>query len=109
MICVNRKLDSGVMAYTEDEMTALRDKQISLFELIFENSDYGFFNTHLADSLIFRGFAETGGFTIGDSNNDAMLLLKAFDSNEFAFIRQNDEFKYIKEYLSQYARKWYTE
>ena len=46
----NRQLDSGEMAYTEEEMAALHEKKIALFDLVFEDGDFGFFNVHLSDT-----------------------------------------------------------
>ncbi|HBN86189.1 MAG TPA: hypothetical protein DDZ89_20385, partial [Clostridiales bacterium] len=47
---MNPRLDSGEMAYTEEEKAALRDKQIEIFDLVFEDGDFGFYNTHLSDT-----------------------------------------------------------
>ncbi len=44
------KLDSGEWAYTEEECAILRDKQIALLHLFFENGDFGFYHTHLCDT-----------------------------------------------------------
>ena len=44
---INVKLDSGEYAYTSEMQAALRDKQIALLHLMFENGDFGFFDTHL--------------------------------------------------------------
>ena len=41
-------LDSGEKAYSGEEMAALRDKQIALFDLMFENGDFGFYHGVLA-------------------------------------------------------------
>ena len=37
-------LDNGEKVYNEDEMAALRDKQIALFDLMFEKGDFGFYH-----------------------------------------------------------------
>lgn len=44
---MNVKLDSGEYAYTSEMRAALRDKQIAFLHLMFENGDFGFFDTHL--------------------------------------------------------------
>ena len=44
---MNVKLDSGKYAYTSEMQAALRDKQIAFLHLMFENGDFGFFDTHL--------------------------------------------------------------
>ena len=145
---MNPRLDSGEMAYTEEEMVVLRDKQIEIFDLVFEDGDFGFYNTHLSDthrlqaiyyakrkdtektllhidsaarhaieftknlgavkrtSLIFRGYGEGSGFITGDSDNDAATLLKALESEEFDFIRENEEYKKITIELLKYSGKW---
>lgn len=46
----NYKLDTEEWLYTEDELIELRDKKFSLFSLLFEHGDYGFFGHHLAES-----------------------------------------------------------
>ena len=50
MVTMNIRLDSGELAYTQEEMATLRDKQIALFHLMFENNDFGFFHTHICDT-----------------------------------------------------------
>ncbi|MBQ2999439.1 MAG: helix-turn-helix transcriptional regulator [Clostridia bacterium] len=44
------QLDSGEWAYTAEECAILRDKQIALLHLFFENGDFGFYHTHLCDT-----------------------------------------------------------
>lgn len=46
----NLELDSGEKLYSEEELIELRDKKYTLFSLLFEKGDYGFFAEHLADS-----------------------------------------------------------
>ena len=50
------KLDSGEMAYTEDECAILREKRIALLHLLFENGDFGFFHTNLCDTHTEQAF-----------------------------------------------------
>ena len=56
----NYQLDSGEWLYTEEERMELRNKKFTLFELLFEQGDYGFFAEHLAESheMQARGYAE---------------------------------------------------
>ncbi len=49
----NYKLDSGEMCYTYDEINALREKKINLFDLLFENGDLGFYHADCASTHIF--------------------------------------------------------
>ena len=44
---MNKKLDDGTFPYNAEECAALREKQIALFDLIFENGDFGFYHGHL--------------------------------------------------------------
>ena len=44
------QLDGGEMAYTPEEEAALRDKRIAFLHLFFENGDFGFYHTHLAET-----------------------------------------------------------
>ena len=46
----NYQLDSGELLYTEDERMELRNKKFALFDLLYEQGDYGFFGEHLAES-----------------------------------------------------------
>lgn len=48
--CMQTKLDSGEMAYTPEEEAAIRDKRIAFLHLFFENGDFGFYHSHLADA-----------------------------------------------------------
>lgn len=50
LVCMNRRLSSGSLAYTDDEQAELRNKQLALFRLIFEDGKYGFFHTRLCDT-----------------------------------------------------------
>lgn len=59
-------------------------------------------------SLVFRGM-KRGGWTTGNSDNEAKDLLKKMESSVFDKIRVNDEFIKIKERLSEYAGKWSIE
>jgi len=46
----NRVLDSGEPLYSDEEIVKLHVKRIRLFELMFEDGDYGFYHNALADS-----------------------------------------------------------
>lgn len=50
------RLDSGELAYTEDERAVLHEKRITLLHLFFENGDFGFYHTHLCSSHITLAF-----------------------------------------------------
>ena len=50
LVFLQTKLDSGENAYTEDECAVLREKQIFLLNLFFEDGDFGFYHTHLCDA-----------------------------------------------------------
>ncbi|MBO5939306.1 MAG: helix-turn-helix transcriptional regulator [Clostridia bacterium] len=50
LCCMQTQLDSGEWAYTAEECAILRDKQIALLHLFFENGDFGFYHTHLCDT-----------------------------------------------------------
>ena len=43
-------MDNGKQKYTPEEMTLLRKKAIALLHLIFEDGNFGFYHTHLADT-----------------------------------------------------------
>ena len=43
-------LDNGRQKYTPEEMSLLREKAIALLNLIFEDGNFGFYHTHLADT-----------------------------------------------------------
>ena len=46
---MNTKLDTGEWAYTREEIAMLRDKGFAVLNIIFENSDFGFYHVPLAD------------------------------------------------------------
>lgn len=46
----NYQLDSGEWLYNEDERMELRNKKFALFDILYEQGDYGFFGEHLAES-----------------------------------------------------------
>lgn len=48
MARTNRKNADGKMVYTEDELAFLCDKEIAMFDLLFEKKDFLFFNSELA-------------------------------------------------------------
>ncbi len=50
MVSKRRKRDNGEFFYSDDDMAALRDKQIAFLNLMFENGDYGFYHSHLANT-----------------------------------------------------------
>ncbi len=144
---INEKLDSGEMAYTEDEMAIIRDKIISMFEIMIEDGNYGFSHCRLmrtrqeqasyyanlgnaekvltyldaaADNaigfinwdrggehtcLLFRG-KQGGAWSTGNTDNDALEMLKFMKKKRFDFIREMPEFKAIEEKLTPYAGKW---
>lgn len=43
-------MDNGRQKYTPEEMSLLREKAIALLHLIFEDGNFGFYHTHLADT-----------------------------------------------------------
>ena len=47
---IQMTLGSGEKAYTEEECAALRDKQIALLNLFYENGDFSFYHTHLCEA-----------------------------------------------------------
>ncbi len=44
------KTDDGELLYSEDEMIRLHEKRIALFELLYEDGSYGFYNDDIGDS-----------------------------------------------------------
>ncbi len=44
---MNKQLDDGSWAYTPAEMSAIREKQLALYELLFEDGNYGFYHYRL--------------------------------------------------------------
>lgn len=45
---LNTKLDSGEWAYTKEEIATLRDKRIAIYDIMFENGDFGFYHCHMS-------------------------------------------------------------
>ena len=50
LISLQTTMDNGESSYTDEEYATLLKKRISLFDLFFENGDFGFFHTHLCDT-----------------------------------------------------------
>lgn len=48
IVAYGRKRDNGEFYYTDEDRSALRDKQIAFLNLMFEKGDMGFFHCHLA-------------------------------------------------------------
>ena len=44
---MNKQLDDGSRAYTPAEMAAIREKQLALYDLLFEDRNYGFYHIRL--------------------------------------------------------------
>jgi transcriptional regulator with XRE-family HTH domain len=44
---MNEQLDDGTWAYTPVEMAAIRDKQLALYNILFEDGNYGFYHTRM--------------------------------------------------------------
>lgn len=57
-------------------------------------------------SLLFLEHQDTGGFTTGSSENDALELLWEMESADYDFVRDHPEFCKIIEKLRPYAGKW---
>ena len=52
-ICnMNTKLDNGEWRYSEEEVSLLRNKAITLLDVIFEDGNFRFYNSHLTDMHI---------------------------------------------------------
>ena len=49
---MNTKMDNGKWRYTEEENSLLRDKAIAFLHLMFEDSNFGFYHSHLSDTHI---------------------------------------------------------
>ncbi|MBQ9765389.1 MAG: helix-turn-helix transcriptional regulator [Lachnospiraceae bacterium] len=148
----NTKLDSGEWAYTNDEVAKLRDKKIAIYDIMFEEGDYGFYHCHLSacheaqaryyaengnadkvlhhlskaawhavsfvsccegdgkhTSLIFRGYEEYGSFSMSETDNEAMCILKKMQDSVYDFVRDRSEFTKAEEELREYADKWKVE
>ena len=59
-------------------------------------------------SLLLRGYS-FGGFSTGNTNNDALELLEKLKNSAYDFVRENESFKNIEENLMPYAEKWQVE
>ncbi|MGN1410204.1 MAG: helix-turn-helix domain-containing protein [Eubacteriales bacterium] len=78
----NYTRENGEMLYSEDEICALHEKRIKLFELLYENGDYGYYNSDMCCSFvnIARYRAKNG-----DTDNSLDALEKAAE-HAVAFI-----------------------
>ncbi len=82
--------DAGNRYYTEDDNAALRDKQIAFLTLMFEDGDFGFYHTHLADTHRHQAqyYAERG-----DTKHVLQHLSKAAD-HATAFVEWTESTPY---------------
>ena len=59
----NHRLDSGELLYSEQELTVLRDKCVSILHFMFEDGDFGFYHVvlselHLEQACFFANYAD---------------------------------------------------
>ena len=73
---MNKQLSDGTWAYTPAEMAAIRDKQLALYDILFEDGNYGFYHNRLDN--IHRGQA-TYYAEIGDAERALRHLSAAAD------------------------------
>ena len=82
-------LDNGEKAYSAEEMAMLRDKQIALFDLMFEDGDYGFYHgvlsaTHESQARYYakRGEAECALAHLGLAADHAIGFVRLLEGDE---------------------------
>ena len=87
------KLDSGEWAYTSEECAILRDKQIALLHLFFENGDFGFYHTHLCDThreqavyYTKRGEAESALTHLSLAAEHAIKFITSYDEEKTSLV-----------------------
>ena len=145
----NCKLDSGERLYSSDDLDMLREKKISLLELLFENGDFGSYSGGLSDfyeesarhyasvgniaraleclekaaqlaidfitfmqkdtfthtSLFLKGMVEKSrNISLNSGDNQAALILKKTEHDEYNIMRETEKFKSISDMLKSYIR-----
>ena len=87
---MNKQLDDGTWAYTPAEMAAIRDKQLALYNILFEDGNYGFYHNRMDN--IHRG--QAGYYAeIGDAERTLQHLSAAAD-HAITFVTTEGEGEY---------------
>lgn len=90
LVSMQEKLDSGIYAYNEEELAILRDKQIALLHLFFENGDFGFYHY-----LLYETHVEQAKYYIkAGSNEKALSHLGSASEHAIGFITSKTDDKY---------------
>ena len=87
---MNKQLDDGAWAYTPAEMAAIRDKQLALYGILFEDGNYGFYHNRMDN--IHRG--QAGYYAeMGDAERTLRHLSAAAD-HAITFVVTEGECQY---------------
>ncbi len=81
------KLDNGENAYTDEEYSRILDKRIKLFQLFFENGDFGFYHTHLCDTHA----EQAACFSRNNKEDEALKHLRLASEHAIRFITAESE------------------
>ena len=87
---MNKQLDDGTWAYTPAEMATIRDKQLALYNILFEDGNYGFYHNRMDN--IHRGQASYYA-EIGDTERTLHHLSAAAD-HAITFVTTEGEGEY---------------
>ncbi len=87
---MNVKLDTGEYAYSGEEQARLRDKQIALLHLMYEDGNFGFFDCHLSEIHISQAefHAKSG------SAEKALFHLNAAADHAIRFVKSGGKWNY---------------
>ncbi len=94
-ITSNPVMDNGSRAYTEDEWERLQEKAIAFLRLMYEDGDYGFYNSRLVDLYEFQShyFAnkrdEAGSLEALRNAADAVLRFLDYAGKRSVCIRRS--------------------
>jgi len=79
---MNTKMDNGEWRYNSEEASLLRDKSIALLHTVFEDENFGFYHTHLADIHS----AQANYFATLQSVEKTLYHLKKASEHAIAFL-----------------------
>ena len=90
-ICyMDTKMDNGEWRYSDKENSMLRDKAISLLDVIFEDGNYGFYHGHLADIHSYQAKYYAGLHSV----EKTLYHLKKASEHSVAFLNWDQDGEY---------------
>ena len=105
LFSLQTELDSGDLAYTEEEYISLLNKRIALLQLFFENGDYGFYHIHLSTTY----YERAAYYTKKEKTDKALEDLLLATEHSISFIESVDEENVSIVFRGMKKGSWATE